>query len=361
MTASVFLLWFGALFIAVMALEQGLLAFRARTSPVPALLLVSVSCWQIQLALFAAGWYGNYPHLTLTHVPVLFASAPLFLFFMNDMLDLEPEQGDGRRPWLHFVPLGLALLGLSPFYLQSAAVKHALLDGSLGADRAPYLFYSMRAALFASLAFFLVYILVILKRSLFLWSSLGDGERPRSRFVVLLALGMLACIALALVGQAARPALKVAASIGVTALFIAIHLRARLDPEFSGALRQEVRTERYRRSRLTRLDLEAVLERLDRELNERKIYRDESLTMPMLANEIGVTTAQLSEIINTRFEKNFKLFVNEFRVKEAQELLKASDRSVLDVAFDVGFNSKSAFYAAFRASTGLSPVQFRRK
>ncbi|HPX90415.1 MAG TPA: helix-turn-helix domain-containing protein, partial [Spirochaetota bacterium] len=53
---------------------------------------------------------------------------------------------------------------------------------------------------------------------------------------------------------------------------------------------------------------------------------------------------------------------NRYRVYEAIEMMKQdNDRSLLDIAFSAGFNSKSAFYEAFTKETGMSPAKYRRK
>lgn len=56
----------------------------------------------------------------------------------------------------------------------------------------------------------------------------------------------------------------------------------------------------------------------------------------------------------------FLKFINEYRVEEAKHLLRhPSDASILDIAFDAGFNSKATFNAAFKKSTGSTPTEFR--
>jgi AraC-like DNA-binding protein len=58
---------------------------------------------------------------------------------------------------------------------------------------------------------------------------------------------------------------------------------------------------------------------------------------------------------------SFYHYVNRWRVEEAKRLLLTTDANVLNIAHDVGFNSRSAFYNAFRTVTGESPVTFRKR
>ena len=67
-------------------------------------------------------------------------------------------------------------------------------------------------------------------------------------------------------------------------------------------------------------------------------------------------------MINERLNMNFNTFINQYRIDEAQKLLiRDPERSVISVAYDVGFNSKSSFYDAFSRYTGVTPQAYRKK
>ena len=75
-----------------------------------------------------------------------------------------------------------------------------------------------------------------------------------------------------------------------------------------------------------------------------------------------MTSAQMSELINREFGKNFNAFVNEYRVRAAEErLVRFPEESVLDAGLACGFRSSSAFQSLFKARTGLTPGQYRKK
>jgi AraC-like DNA-binding protein len=77
---------------------------------------------------------------------------------------------------------------------------------------------------------------------------------------------------------------------------------------------------------------------------------------------LGVTPHQLSRIINDMTGMNFRNYLNSFRVREAQNLLhEKPDMSVIEIAFSIGFNSKSSFNDAFLKTTGVSPRDYRSK
>ena len=83
----------------------------------------------------------------------------------------------------------------------------------------------------------------------------------------------------------------------------------------------------------------------------------------MLAEAVNCSVNHLSQVINSGFRMSFFDYLNQYRVEHAQELLtKLVGRSaaVLNIAFTVGFNSNSAFYAAFKKRVGQTPAQYRR-
>lgn len=92
-----------------------------------------------------------------------------------------------------------------------------------------------------------------------------------------------------------------------------------------------------------------------------KPYLDDKLTLQKLAEQTSMPEKQLSLLINQHTGKHFFDFINEFRINNAKELLKNQPQlTVLEVLYEVGFNSKSSFYTAFKKETGLTPTDYRK-
>ncbi len=123
------------------------------------------------------------------------------------------------------------------------------------------------------------------------------------------------------------------------------------------------RAGKYRRStKLTGLDTVALVERLDRLMLEKRRFTDSLLTLPMLSEELGLSPHQLSELLNSQLGTNFRQYVNQHRIDLAKRLLaEYPDRTILDVAFECGFASKSPFNAAFFQVTGKTPSEWRKE
>ena len=112
---------------------------------------------------------------------------------------------------------------------------------------------------------------------------------------------------------------------------------------------------------LTGLDVPALLERLKELMEQQKLYLDPDLRLSDLAEELEVTSHQLSRILNENFSQNFNAFLNQYRIEEAKEQLIADpDKTIISVAFDVGFNTKSAFNDQFSRIAGMTPAAFRK-
>jgi AraC-like DNA-binding protein len=96
-------------------------------------------------------------------------------------------------------------------------------------------------------------------------------------------------------------------------------------------------------------------------LETEKVYLEADLSLPALAQRVGLSTHELSYVLNEGFEVNFFQFINAYRVAEAQRLLASAQHqhlSMVGIAFEAGFSSKTTFNTTFKKVTGLTPSQF---
>lgn len=114
-----------------------------------------------------------------------------------------------------------------------------------------------------------------------------------------------------------------------------------------------------RRIPLADPDAERLRARLAEFVELERPYLDPQLTLTDLARGLGVNPSALSFAINNGFGVNFNDFVNRFRVEEVKRRLgETGGATVLEIAFDSGFNSKATFNRAFKKFTGVSPTDF---
>jgi len=99
-------------------------------------------------------------------------------------------------------------------------------------------------------------------------------------------------------------------------------------------------------------------------MDDEKPYLDPFLNIKMLKKKLSIQAHQLSQVINTSFSKNFFDFINSYRVEESKKLLtkySPQEKTILEILYDCGYNSKSVFNTAFKKHTGLTPTQYREK
>lgn len=121
---------------------------------------------------------------------------------------------------------------------------------------------------------------------------------------------------------------------------------------------------KYQRSGLQEKETERILQELRRMMKTQKPFLDPELNLQQLATRLNTTIHKLSQVINEQFRQNFYDYINNHRIDEVKKRLQDSRNNhlkVIAIAYDCGFNSKSAFYAAFRRVTTMTPVEYRSK
>lgn len=118
---------------------------------------------------------------------------------------------------------------------------------------------------------------------------------------------------------------------------------------------------KYQNSALPNTVLAAMAQELTELMQREQPYLDPKLSLPQLAQRLSMSTNYLSQLLNEHFKQNFFDYVNRYRVAAALPLLTHSADTVLDIAMAVGFNSKSAFYTAFKKHQQQTPGEYRQQ
>ena len=119
---------------------------------------------------------------------------------------------------------------------------------------------------------------------------------------------------------------------------------------------------KYKNRKIEDAAVSQLKQELKRLMKDEALYRTPNLKIDALADRMDVGVNLLSQFMNEHVGQNFASFINAYRVAEAQQLLLAKDLTHLTIeaiGYEVGFNSKSAFYTAFKKQTGKTPVAFR--
>ena len=126
---------------------------------------------------------------------------------------------------------------------------------------------------------------------------------------------------------------------------------------------REAQLHKYAKSGLHSEQLLEYKHRLEQVMQSQLAFLRTDLTLPKLAEIVGCSVNHLSQVINSGFGMSFFDYLNQYRIQYARELLTTLDGqsgAILNIAFTVGFNSNSAFYAAFKKYVEQTPAEYRR-
>jgi AraC-like DNA-binding protein len=132
-------------------------------------------------------------------------------------------------------------------------------------------------------------------------------------------------------------------------------------PDQGGEKRE---AEKYSKSGLKEAQAEKYLKKLLLYMENEKPYLDGDLTILDLSAKTGIARHHITQVLNEKHKRNFFTFINEYRVKEVIERFgdpRFNNYTILAIAFDAGFNSKTTFNSFFKSQTGLTPSDYRLK
>jgi len=124
---------------------------------------------------------------------------------------------------------------------------------------------------------------------------------------------------------------------------------------------EDIEQKKYARSGLKKKDVSRYIKMLEHHLEKDKPYRDRELTIFDLSGQLQIPRHFLSEVINEHMGKNFYTLVNEYRIEEVKKRMvdpAYKHLTILAIAYDAGFNSKSSFNTIFKQKTGMTPSEY---
>ena len=131
----------------------------------------------------------------------------------------------------------------------------------------------------------------------------------------------------------------------------------------AGMASADAEQRKYAKSGLCPEQMQSYKAKLEDMMNAEQLFLRSDLTLPRLAKEVNCSVNHLSQVINSGFGMSFFDYLNRYRVQYAMAMLSKTDQQsnvILNIAFAVGFNSNSAFYAAFKKCVGQTPAQYRK-
>ncbi len=332
--------------------------------------LCSLGIWQIYHGFMISGFLFTHPHLALVHVPFLYLSAP-FLYFYYQILTRDNFRFS-RSALCHFIPVIVILALIAPFYIKSSDEKLELLQTFVGLRGKSRVFPQYPYIVISIVTIISGYAFVVIKDAVRMFRRKMFVERNTTLFSIIIVAFNFTMIIIYITGFLIMKLvmqssvhylviIKTISTIMTAEIYVILLLKWRY-PSYIKHLKAEAQKIRYSTSRIEKIDVDSILDRLTDLMENEKLFCDEEITLSKLADELDITTYQLSQILNERLNKNFNTYINEYRIRESENyLLEDHKRSVLSVSYAVGFNTVTSFYNAFYKLHGMTPAQFREK
>ena len=338
--------------------------------------------------LYQIGFFESAPDLLHLLAPIDLLYGPLIYLYVSRLVGpLNPHTI--TRHYRHFLPALVGMVLLLPFFLMDGPSKLALTEtlrkgAAMDNNTLHALLIEVGFSLFmlGTLVQLGLYLVFSIKRLIQHFNDIknefSDIDKINLAWLKHLLLG-LSGIYLLYLGDQFFPDLMGMNILGdlITVLAVVLiytmgYLGLRQPAVFTRAviLQQTIeeeavdqREEKYRRSGLNKETSLVFVEELTNYMHEHKPYLDGNLVLPQLAKQFGISANYLSQVVNEQLSINFYDFVNGYRVEEAKRLMRNTgpkNVNILNIALDSGFNSKSAFYKAFKKATSMTPTQYRK-
>lgn len=324
---------------------------------------------------FVTDYIQDYLDLMIFRWTICLLAMPLFYLYV-----LSVCYSDFRLKWKHLVhllPILLVNLVFIPRLYLASNEDMKLLSGDL--EHMPEI-YLIQILIEFQYVFYIVSAFLILKkyREIYLENYTNPSTSTykylfQMTTVFLIAHGLVALKNLLRYSDYRQMFLWLNVVVGSVALFITCWLvmKALNHPElFRGInsklqLTKDILPEVEEKTASKNVQDDAIssqISTLKQYMAQKEPFLDPSLTIQELANQIDIPVRDLSVLINHHMDQHFFDFVNEYRIQKAMGILKDQSRSqltVLEILYEVGFNSKSSFNTSFKKHTNLTPTAYR--
>lgn len=348
------------LFIFIIFRNKGLLSNYVLSLGIFAQLMVTIQV----LILDQWQFFFNYPSLLLIGYPFLLIQSPLIYFHVNSVAYKDFKIKFSHL--LHIIPFIIFVTYLLiTFYPYSSEEKIKIISN----PSYPPALYFLQINIFArvqNVFYVIVAILVLfsiqkqLKES---YSSISLMNLSMLRFIVIgniVILLMATPVQIYYLFVNNNSILLLLIMLPSFIFFNILFFQAWFHPEIFAGIEESVK---YKSSKLTKEEAQIYLNKLNEYIATDKPFINPDLSLKQLAEDLNINHRFLSQIINEYFNQNFFDYINRLRVEESKKMLcdPSCDKNVLQILLEVGFNSRSAYYTAFKRATGLTPTEYKKR
>ncbi len=360
--------------LAFLIFQKGRLLFANRF--LYSLMLV-FSVTLISLWLSDLGYYLTYPKMMFTFEGIQLAIFPLYFLYSKYLTG--NKENFSKKDWMHFLPFISYKIFLIPFYFMSQKEIFDFLNSSLiSSHPLQYIIFNW-IIIFQGFIYLILVIVRVKKRDEFIDNHFSsnyeiklDWLKNASYLGILTTLVFLSENILLFVNNSISDTFglsSVAAGIYIYAIGYLGFSRsgvftALVAIESKEIERGESSNEKYEKSGLSKEKADEYYQKLIQLMKVEKIFTQNKLTLGELAEMISISSHNLSEVINTKTGMNFFDFINKYRIEEVKKEIIKTEKdnfTILAIAMDAGFNSKSSFNTLFKKYENVTPSEYRAK
>ncbi len=317
---------------------------------------------------YTSNLFLKFPHLQKTTFPTTLLFGPLFYFYTKTQT--EKNFKFSLIHLINLTPFIIVLILNIPFYLQDTEYKLKYLANTEIMKSNLDLFISIFQVLQTS-TYILMTKKLIRDHVKRLKNEISSIEKMNLNWLNICLnaiICMFAFIAVHLVmiyfGVDLRSIYHVTLPVVITIFIFVFGYLGLRQPEIVLPAEEATVVKKYEKSTLTDEKGEEHLQLLLEVMDKEKPFLKNDLTLQKLAALLDISTHHLSQIINERLNLNFFDFVNGYRINEAKLRLVSPDfqnLTILAIAEECGFNSKSSFNTAFKKFTDVTPTEFKKQ
>ncbi len=353
--------FFGFALTALIVIGQFFLKKRDSKNYIVIAAFTALAVYQFSASfhLFSAirDWYRVFKWVYISGMFSICMASPLAYMLFSSAV--EKEYVFSRKTLLHFIVPAAAALCLMLF------ADFGDYPGGDPRSYRDYLYESVwiiRAVDIASMILFFAYFarLIVRNRRLY-YGSVGKNRKSFLLLLVLTSVAAALC-SLYLFDRGDVPFLKTIYRLRFAIIAIFVFLTSYSNPIMLGIGKLESYRDYYQKSYIDNIDSEKIIESLDELMEDYNIFTEDDLTIGKVAESVGITRHQLSEILNHRLHKTFNEYVREKRLAYARRLLtEKPSQKIIWIANECGFNAISNFNNSFKKMYGITPSQYRNR
>lgn len=321
----------------------------------------------LHICLLITNYQYEFPHSYLMSTCFSFLYGPLLYFYFKR---ITQQYQFKKADLLHLVPTALFLVYIIPIYALSASDKLALMLNRANSGLNPGDSTFLIAVVGLKLTSLVVYGYFI--RRLYLNSrktnDLNLNNKIWQRNIYAIHIAYIVCYTIygTLISNDINSGFFYHAQIVCMALMVLyVGYSANVQPHlFSGLYSYDNQLLfKYKKSGLTHSLSQELKEHLIRLFDDEKIYKENDISLEVLAARLNTTRHNASQVINEHFKISFHELVNTYRIQEAKKILDNDHQknlNIIDVAYEVGYNNKVTFNKAFKKDTQLTPSEYQK-